>query len=222
MRYIQGIKNFFKGKKNIYDILNIPTKYFSDDMWNPKNSRGDVHRSRYCVYKDAEILPNTNSISKYQSGRHWEIFDYDLWKEENPGSILLLGVECFNKPNLHLICPKVFFNDLIEICTKDNLEIFFVEFLELGDKTTVAQVRVKEKDFIKSDGLPPDVRDHYLNNIKQEFNKKQKYFIENYTMKFRYVSSSIYSVEKSDVTRDRPGYIDDPNGFMRFSVEIGL
>lgn len=204
MKYLQGVRNFFKGKKNINDILNIPTNYGSGYGVYYTNLEG-------C----GEIIPYEGRVDKYISGRHREIFDWALWKEDNPESILLDELGCFNNPNLHLICPKVFFKDLIEICDKNDLEIFFVSFDMRGDKTTVAEFLVRERDFIQGDGLPLDIKNYYFNNIKDEFEKKQKYIIENYTLKIRYISSSIYSVERYDM-------MNDYKGFMKFSILLGL
>lgn len=183
MKHLKKIKFF----KNINDIANIPTDYGND----------------LCLYKNGNIISNDHPIDP----------NYNNWKKNNPDAILLKGMGLFKDPNVPLICPKIFFDDLIEICNHRNLDILLIKTYIYYDKC-YAMVLITEKDFEVSDGMPFDVCQYYINYIKSEFNKKQRYYLSKYKFRHRDISENLYSVVRESY--------DKNDGTIKFYIDIKL
>ena len=204
MKYLK----FFKKKKDINDIANRPTNY------------GSLIIDGYCSYSGGQII-SPNSIQKFKihgKGFENDMFDYLGWRDENPNSILLKGMGLFRESNL-IVCPKVFLNDLIEICDKRDLDILLVSFYR-SYGISEANIRVIEKGYNPLDDMPEDMYKYYIDHIVSEFAKKQKYYLNNYRFsEKKQILKSFYSTKRDRSYND---VINKNNGLIKFNTNIRM
>lgn len=185
MKFLQRVEDFFRGQKDKSEIINTQQFSFSETyMWNGEKMVRDTSKL------NSEIsFTNNENIN---------------WIKSNPGKFYIKQLAYIERMSIEVIKPQLFLKDIVEISFMEKLDILGVEFDFDDWKNIYATVWFREQDFEEGDGMPNDILEYFLSEVKNRLKKKAEYYIKNYnilssrktTQKMKYRTSPLYSTKR--------------------------
>ena len=183
MKFLQKVEDFFRGQKDKSEIINTQRFSFGKTyMWDGEKIIKAGTKLPFDDFTDKENIDSVKS---------------------NPGKFYIRQITEIDRMSIEVIKPQLFFNDLMEISSMERLDILGVQFEYDDWKNIFATVWFREQDFEEGDGMPNDILEYFLSEVKNRLKKKAEYYIKNYnilssrktTQKMKYRSSPLYSTK---------------------------
>lgn len=184
MKFLQRVEDFFRGQKDKSEIINTQQFSFGKAyMWDGEKI------VKVTSKLPSELFTDNENIN---------------WIKSNPGKFYIKQLAYIERMYIEVIKPQLFLKDLIEISSMERLDILGVEFDFDDWKNIYATVWFREQDFEEGDGMPNDILEYLLSEVKNRLKKKADYYIKNYnilssrktTQKMKYRTSPLYSTKR--------------------------
>ena len=171
------------------------------------------------------VKPGTFVISDGSIARYKAI----EWVNNNPGNILVTNLNLYKNTSYgrqKLIKFNLLIRDLIEV-TKGRLEIINIniKYDHYEDEYEVF-VELREIGWVSGDGIPDDIYNDNLENIRNGLKRKKEKYIKEYnilqsqqtTQRMRYRTINLYRVSPGY----RSKYYDDDLGIMSIKIDASM
>lgn len=184
MKFLQRVEDFFRGQKDKSEIINTQQFSFGKAyMWDGEKIVNDKSKL------PSELFTDNENIN---------------WVKSNTGKFYIKQLAYIERMYIEVIKPQLFLKDMIEISSMERLDILGVEFDFDDWKNIYATVWFREQDFEEGDGMPNDILEYLLSEVKNRLKKKADYYIKNYnilssrktTQKMKYRTSPLYSSKR--------------------------
>jgi hypothetical protein len=176
MKFLQKIEDFLRNQRDKSEIVEDKNFGLGWYWWDGRSLTS-------CQKPEDVSFTSKGSLVRYK-----------------PGQFYVEGLYCFTGWNRECIKVELFIKDLKEIAQMERLDILGIVVESDDWRHVEAKVWFRESDFQEGDGLPHDILDYLISDIKVRLKKKADAYIRSYnilssrktTQKMKYRTSPLY------------------------------